>query len=138
VGKGSPASREGKPPAIPFYELLTQNNTTLLYWPLAMVVSMNQKTTAPSLGYLATTRKSYGNAKASHEVIQCNPTELNGMVASFPFVSDTLPSLPEIQTSDDQSINSYYDYYYSLLTNRKNLTLGILTHQVGTRNLITM
>jgi hypothetical protein len=69
-----------KPSTIPLYELLNQKHTTLL------AVSDGgadvPKTTALSVGYLALNRKYYGNAKASHEAIQCNPTAGKGMVDS--------------------------------------------------------
>jgi hypothetical protein len=39
-------------------------------------------TTAPSVGYLALTMKSYGNTTASHEVNQCFLTELKDIVGS--------------------------------------------------------
>jgi hypothetical protein len=72
--------RNEKPSIIPLYELLNQKQPTLL--------AVNDsgadvpKTTAPSIGYLAQNAKSYGNAKASHEAIRCNPTARKGMVDS--------------------------------------------------------
>jgi hypothetical protein len=44
----------------------------------------------------------------------------------------------EIQTSDDLRITSYCDNYTVCSKARKLFTFGILTHQVGTRSLITM
>jgi hypothetical protein len=79
-------------PTIPLYELLTQNNTTLLA--VSDGGADKSKVMAHSVGYLALTRKSYGNAKTSHEVIQCHPAELKGIVASPTFAFYTLPSMP--------------------------------------------
>jgi hypothetical protein len=53
-----------------------------IYWPSAMDVPMKLKTTAPSVGFSALIKKSYGNAQASHEGTQCNITARKGMVAS--------------------------------------------------------
>jgi hypothetical protein len=65
---------------------------------------------APLVGYLALTRKSNGNAKASHEVTQCSPTDLKGMVGHLPtLVIDSLPSYLEIHRPFDQCISSYCD-----------------------------
>jgi hypothetical protein len=73
---------------------------------------------AYSVGYLALTRISYGNAKASHEVTQYNHTELKGMVLSLlSFLTHYLRYL-EIQTSDDLCITSCCDNS-SLLTNEE-------------------
>jgi hypothetical protein len=55
-----------KPSTFPLHDLLTQKHPTLL--------ATNMKTTAPSVRYLALTKKTSRNAKASHEVVLCNPS----------------------------------------------------------------
>jgi hypothetical protein len=71
-----------------------------------MVVPMYQKTTAPSVGCLPRNTKYNGNAKASHEAIQCNHIARKGTVDST--CSHFIMYL-EIQTSDDLCIASYCD-----------------------------
>jgi hypothetical protein len=93
-----------------------------------------------SVGYLALTRKSYGNTKASHEIIQCNPTERKCMVASSTFVSDTFITF---STWKFKHLTTYASLIPTVTTSvylktRKPFTLGILTHQVGTRSSTTM
>jgi hypothetical protein len=62
------------------YELLTKKHPSLL------AVSDGgydkAKAVAPSVGYLALTRNSYWNAKASHEATQCKATARKGIVTS--------------------------------------------------------
>jgi hypothetical protein len=73
-----------------------------------------RKATAPSVGDLALTRKFYGNAKASHEVTQCNPTaEGYGRLSLISFLTQYLLYL-EIQPTDDLCITSYCDNYVFL------------------------
>jgi hypothetical protein len=97
-----------------------------------MVVSTNLKITTPSVENLALTKKSSENAKASHEATQCNP----GRLSLLSFLTHYLLYL-EIETSDDLCITSYCDNH-SLLKTKKTFSLGILTHQVGARILITV
>jgi hypothetical protein len=99
-----------KPSTFPLHDLLTQKHPTLL--------ATNMKTTAPSVRYLALTKKTSRNAKASHEVVLCNPTaRKDGRLSLLSFLTHYILYL-EIQTSDDLCITSYYDNH-SLLKNEE-------------------
>jgi hypothetical protein len=95
------------------------------------------KTTAPSVGYLARTMKYYGNAKASHEATQSNRIARKGTVDS--------PCSCSLHTTFCTWKSKHRTTYAHLLLRqpestkktRNNSTLGILTHQVGTRIPIT-
>jgi hypothetical protein len=77
-----------------------------------MAVPTLLTTTDPLVGYLALTTKYYGNAKASHEAIQCNPTPLKGT-----FLTHYMLYL-DIQASEDLCITFYCDNH-SLLKNEE-------------------
>jgi hypothetical protein len=98
------------------YELLTQRRTNLLA--VSDGGADEPEATAPSVGYLSSlTKKSYGNAKTSHEVTQSTPTARKVMVAS-PYLTHYFLYL-EIQISVDLCITSYCDNY-SLLKKEEN------------------
>jgi hypothetical protein len=134
MGGESPHATE-KPSTIPLYELLTQN--IIIYWPSAKGAD-ESKTTAPPVGYLALTRKAYGNAKASHGATQHNSTARKSMVASPYSLFLHLTS----STWKFKHLTTYASLSPATTTvcskTQKHITLGILTQYVGTRILITM